>query len=985
MTAPTRSDCTSPTPQGRAQGVVTTLVDAAAILAVWGALLLAETVALGFLWREQFSGVWEIARTRHVVVPIAIVALAPLSLVVVAGWRVARKAASGEHAAARVLAVTGAVAAGAIAIGVSGGRHFASWVVRAPFVFALVALGSVGGARGVPRITTFTRQPSLLAALGLVITIATWFADGYVLPRLYPTFHAAMLAGSLMGSALIGIALRVGATPSRTERWLAAVVGGAVVCSAAWAPSAVRRLDSATNLRFALVEHAPLLGAAVVIATYLCPPAADDDTSAAPNAASPKLEGAPPGEVARSLDWTDSDLILLTVDALRADHVSSYGYWRTTTPSIDALAHEGTLFESAYCPTPHTSYSLTSMLTGKYLRPLLALGLGEDSETWPQALRRYGWRTAAFYPPAVFFIDEDSFGRFEGEQLGFEYAKVEFASAALREKQVAEYLEQATPDVPLFLWVHLFEPHEPYVVHPEHVFSGGASPDVDAYDSEVAAADAGIGGIVRLVRARRRNAVVIVTADHGEEFGEHGGHYHGTTVYEEQVHVPLVMAGQGIRKGGRVATVVQTIDLLPTALSGLGIPRPARLRGRDLGPLLATDTRGTTDGGFAFAETDDYALVASGDERLVCARRAAACAVYRPRDDPRERSDVGGDEPERLSALRAMLRGVERDHGRYEASASAAWPEALRRGMQGEADTAMDVASLLDDADVAIRRKAAELCFRFKDQATVPAVERAFARDDDDEVHRWAALALVRMGEPVTAFADALLKDPSRDWRRRAALTLAERGESGACAEISEWWVDALPQPGRRTSDAEPPRLSLDLRHAEELLAATGKARCRTAVPALVQALDDVRVRPYVADALGAIGDDRARARLLAVFVDEPYVTARPHEARALIALGARDWWTDGAAPRVNAVLAAPARGGALRLLVLLSDASAALEGSVDGVPFAASPTGNEVRALDLPACSGRRVQLDLRASSGGVVAAWLASTDLIDRPLSRK
>ena len=96
-----------------------------------------------------------------------------------------------------------------------------------------------------------------------------------------------------------------------------------------------------------------------------------------------------------------------------------------------------------------------------------------------------------------------------------------------------------TGSSPLFLWVHFFEPHEPYVVHPDHLFTGGRSADEDAYDGEIATADDGIGRIVRLLRARRPGAVVIVTADHGEEFGDHGGRYHGTTVYEEQVRVPL--------------------------------------------------------------------------------------------------------------------------------------------------------------------------------------------------------------------------------------------------------------------------------------------------------------------------------------------------------------------------------------------------------------------------------------------------------------
>jgi arylsulfatase A-like enzyme len=764
-------------------------------------------------------------------------------------------------------------------------------------------------------------------------------------------------------------------------RALAAVVAAVVVACAAWAPHAARALDRASNLRIALAEHAPLLGRAVILVTRLAPPA--EDGGGGSGAASSSAAAI---EVARALDWTGHDLVLLSVDALRADHVSAYGYPRSTTPNLDALAREGTLFDSAYCPTPHTSYSISSMMTGKYLRPLFDLGLGQDSETWAQHLRRYGWRTAAFYPPAVFFIDEDRFPAFEQGHLGFEYAKVEFANPELRERQVAEYLDGAPRETPLFLWVHFFEPHEPYVVHSDHAFAG-ASADLDAYDGEIATADEGIGRIVRLVRARRPGAVVVVTADHGEEFGDHGGRYHGTTVYEEQVRVPLVVTGPGVRKGARVAVVVQTIDLLPTALSALGIPRPARVRGRDLGPLLAGSAMAPPEGegGFAFAETDEYALVASGADRLVCERRVAACALYRPKEDPRERSDFSRDDPARLAQLRALLRDVERDHGRYEMPEANAWPEAIRRGMQGEADAAVDVAALLDDADVAVRRKAAAVCFDLRAAPTVPALRRTLSRDEDEDVRRWAALALARLGDPLSPLAEALRRDPSRDWRRRAALTFGERGDERACDELAAWWTDVLPPPGHASPNGEPGRLGIDLPRAQELLAATRAAHCRTAVPALVRALEDVRARPYVADTLGALGDARARGPLLAALADEPYLTTRPHEARALLALGTQERGWPAPSPDGAATLQVPP--GPARVLVLLSDAQAALDGSVDGAPLAqgrmGTGRGNEtesaVRSVELGPSHPPRVRLRLRASAGDVVALWVTPTGRLD------
>jgi hypothetical protein len=726
---------------------------------------------------------------------------------------------------------------------------------------------------------------------------------------------------------------------------------------------------------------------------------ASDDDPTSPALAASAATAAAPGEVARSLDWTGHDVVLLTVDALRADHVAAYGYGRATTPNIDALAAQGTVFESAYCPTPHTSYSVTSTMTGKYLRPLLALGLGQDSETWARDLRRYGWRTAAFYPPAVFFIDQTRFASFESDHLGFEYAKVEFADPALREAQVAAYLETAPRDRPLFLWVHFFEPHEPYVMHPDHPFSGGPSPDVDAYDSEVATADDGIGRVVRLVRSHRPDPVVVVTADHGEEFGEHGGRYHGTTVYEEQVRVPLVVVGPAVRAGARVKAVVQTIDLLPTTLSALGIPRPARVRGRDLGGWLA-GTAPPESAGFAFAETDDYALVASGADRLVCERRAAACELFRPADDPRERRDRGPDDPARFAELRAVLRATERDHGRYE-TAAASYPEALRRGLQGDAEAAEDVASLLDDADVALRRKAAEVCFTLHAPATIPEIRRAFTRDEDADVRRWSALALVRMGEPEPALAETLLHDADPAWRRAAALALGLRGDGRVCDELAAEWNDAFPEAAHSETetdggDGEPPRLTIDLAEAQERLVATTKARCRAAVPALLRVLGDVRARPFVADALGALGDDRARPALLAMLADEPYVTTRPHEARALLSLGVRDWAAGSDAGPPSDATATLALGAARsRLVVLLSDPVAEVAATADGVPATARTSEGEVRSFDVPARAsgpprgaGTRV-FTVRASSGGVVALWLLAPGvpphLIDWAGSRK
>src|SRR5690606_21824811 len=231
----------------------------------------------------------------------------------------------------------------------------------------------------------------------------------------------------------------------------------------------IRSLARFDNFRWVLLETSPTLAFAVDVGARVVPnaPGEAGDTAL--------LEKHGP-RAPSALDWSGRSLVLVTVDALRADHLGTYGYERPTSPQLDALAREGVVFEAAYAPTPHTSYSVLSLMTGKYMRPLLLQGVAEDSDLWALLLRTYGYKTAAFYPPAVFFIDREKFRPFEEKHFGFEYFKVEFAEGATRVGQVERYLAKLPAEGPLFLWLHLFGPHEPYEQQPEQAFGDA---DVD--------------------------------------------------------------------------------------------------------------------------------------------------------------------------------------------------------------------------------------------------------------------------------------------------------------------------------------------------------------------------------------------------------------------------------------------------------------------------------------------------------------------------
>jgi hypothetical protein len=755
--------------------------------------------------------------------------------------------------------------------GVGGGRHLATLGARVGF--ALLVGAAVGAAvfAAYPRIRrALERHPRAFAAGVLGVVLVLEAVNRFVLVRLYPAFHQALAAAAL---TLVPVALLPFWEPltrrGKPALWLAVALAPTLAAVALVAPSA-RKLAGYDNYRIVLVESAPIAREAVELAARIAPPEPWDTPSCETLGACVDAgAGAPRG---RTLDWRGRDLLLVTVDALRADHVGAYGYARKTTPNLDRLAREGALFERAYTATPHTSYAVASLMTGKYMRPLLLQGMGADSDTWAGLLRTYGYRTAAFYPPAIFFIDPLHFDDMKRRSLDFEYRWVEFAEGDERLGQIERYLGEAPGDRPLFVWVHLFGPHEPYEAHPEHPFGDR---DVDRYDSEVAKADATLGRIVDAFVRKRQRAAVVVTADHGEEFGDHGGRYHGTSVYEEQVRVPLVVWAPGAVQPKRSREAVELVDLLPTVLGALDIPKPPRLRGSDLGPLLA-GVRGD-EPGTVYAETEDHALFGRGPLRLVCARRLGACQLFDIERDPGQKRDLSSERATEQAELRALLRELGASHGRFELGGLRAegkgWPPAIRRGLSGDGEAAGEIADLLEDADVAVRRKAGEVLFELRRPETAAALRLALGREEDPEARAWAALGLTRLGQGAPLVAELFSGSDAR-FRRLAALALGEAGDKRGQGALVEWWKDAAAR---------------DFERSRQILAVLGELKVKDALYPLVQSLGDVRLRPYIARALSRIGDEAAIGPLVRAFADERLQSTRVALADALVELEARE------------------------------------------------------------------------------------------------
>ncbi len=286
------------------------------------------------------------------------------------------------------------------------------------------------------------------------------------------------------------------------------------------------------------------------------------------------------------------NLVLITIDTLRADYLSSYGSRRVKTPTLDGLAAEGVLFENAYCQVPLTPPSHASILTGTYpathgLRDFTSGPLGPDLPTLATVLEAQGYRTAAFV--SAFVLDR-SWGLGRGFQLYFD----EFDASAGGGGQQAdvqrpanETLDRALPwlesaEAPFFLWLHLFDPHHDY--EPPEPFRSLYRDD--PYAGEVAWVDSQLARLVGVLRSRGvyEDTLVVATSDHGEGLGQHGEREHGFFLYEEVIRIPLIfkLPSSLGAAGSRVGEVVQSIDILPTVLQVLGLQAPPSVEGRGL-------------------------------------------------------------------------------------------------------------------------------------------------------------------------------------------------------------------------------------------------------------------------------------------------------------------------------------------------------------------------------------------------------------------
>jgi arylsulfatase A-like enzyme len=372
-------------------------------------------------------------------------------------------------------------------------------------------------------------------------------------------------------------------------------------------------------------------------------------------------------------------VLIVTLDTTRRDRLSCYGDGAIETPAIDALARRGARFECAVSPVPLTLPSHTTILSG-VLPPghqVFENGhyhVGPRLPLLASALAERGFVTGAFVGAMVlgkeYGLDRGFATYDDAIEVGKDRLIAERKGDVVTDRALAWLGARLQHDDGFFLWVHLFDPHQPH--EPPEPFRTRYAKDL--YRGEIAFCDAQVGRLIAALEQAHRleSTLVVVTADHGESLGEHGEDSHGLFVYDATALVPLVIAGPGVRAGSTIPGQVSLADVAPTVLSCCGLEPPAGLSGSSLCPLLEGGTRDALEARPAYLETR-YCALHFGWAPLVGIRTEAFKFIAAPRPelydlraDPGESENLCERRPDVVAAMRRALAEVERDAARVD-------------------------------------------------------------------------------------------------------------------------------------------------------------------------------------------------------------------------------------------------------------------------------------------------------------------------------
>ncbi len=386
--------------------------------------------------------------------------------------------------------------------------------------------------------------------------------------------------------------------------------------------------------------------------------------AAGPACAPPEPPVRPPEEL---------NLILIVVDALRADHLGTYGYEQDTSPHIDELAERSAVFDRAYSHSPWTMPSVATMFTS--LHPLQhgivhwKNPLDEDLLTIAEHASDHGVYTAAHASHVIFrpkYGFDQGFDEFDIEAT--EHGDIKYDTTSEYVTELAIETLSAPIEEPYFLWLHYFDPHNNYLWHAGFGFGRTR---VGRYDSEIAYTDQYIGRLLDWLdeHGHMEDTAIVLTADHGEEFGDHGDKRHTDQLYEETLRVPLIVYVPG-GEPERHDELVPLIDLAPTMVDLLDVPEPSSFRGV---PIPYRDGRFQPRADRPLVaetlEDADKRAIEAGGWKLIVDREEGTRELYDKTRDRTERHDVEDAHADIADELEAVLEQVYRRSARRASEA----------------------------------------------------------------------------------------------------------------------------------------------------------------------------------------------------------------------------------------------------------------------------------------------------------------------------
>ncbi len=355
------------------------------------------------------------------------------------------------------------------------------------------------------------------------------------------------------------------------------------------------------------------------------------------------------------------NVLLVTIDTTRADHIGAYGYEAASTPTLDGLADVGMLFDRAYSPVPLTIPSHSTLMTGLdvYRHGVRNNGdgvLGEQFDTLAELFKQAGYATAASVGA---FVTARDWGFGQGFDAYFDQMPEEEPGPGGHNQWAVErpaesvvddalgWLQHREEGTPWFLWVHVYDPH-----HPVSVDASWLERFENPYDAEIAYTDAQLGRLIEDLDLD--DTVVAVMADHGEGHGGHAEILHGLFLYNGTQRVPMILAGPGVEVGVETDPV-GIVDMAPTLLDLAGLPVPDGLDGKiqpgNPHPLYLESYQLTERFGYA-----PHVALVDGDRKLIELPRPE---LYDQKADVREQHDLSLSEPETVARMQALLSALE--------------------------------------------------------------------------------------------------------------------------------------------------------------------------------------------------------------------------------------------------------------------------------------------------------------------------------------